>query len=122
MRLAADTNVLLSAIAGKAAVRVFTSPGINIITCPQVLDEVAKYIPVFAEKYSLSPELLHSQFRLLAVQVCPVREFQGFLTIATTRLKNRDLYDVDLLALALAKRVSIWTNDRDFEGCGVECL
>jgi len=122
MRLAADANVLLSAAVGKAALRVFTSPGVSVVTCAQVLGEVKEYLPVLGKKYALAPELLQSQFHLLAIEVCPSQDYRDFLAEATRKLHHRDPDDVELLALALAQSIPLWTNDHDFDGCGVECL
>lgn len=122
MRLAADANVLLSAAIGKAALRVFTSPGVDVISCAQVLDEVAEYLPVLGKKYGLAPELLQCQYRLLAVEPFSSEDYRDFLAEVTRKLAHRDPDDVELFALALAQGVPIWTNDHDFEGCGVECV
>ena len=37
-------------------------------------------------------------------------------------MEQRDPEDVDLLALAIHLRVTIWKNDRDFEICGVPVI
>lgn len=55
-------------------------------------------------------------------EVFPSQEYRDFLAEATRKLKGRDPDDVELLALALAQNVPLWTNDHDFDGCGVECL
>ena len=43
--VAADSNVLLSAIAGKAARRVFEAADLTVVTTVQNIDEVREYIP-----------------------------------------------------------------------------
>ena len=60
-KLAADANVILSAVAGKAALRVFLVEGIEIVTTEFNVGEVREYIDVIAEKYGLSAEILESQ-------------------------------------------------------------
>ena len=39
---------------------------------------------------------------------------------ARKRIGCRDPDDVELLALALHFKIPLWSNDNDFEGCGVE--
>jgi len=39
---------------------------------------------------------------------------------ARKQIADRDPGDVDVLALALRLDVPVWSNDRDFEGTGVE--
>ena len=69
-KLAADANVILSAVAGKAALRVFLQEDIEIVTTQFNIDEVGKYLSVIAGKYNLSEELLESQLKLLPLREC----------------------------------------------------
>lgn len=39
---------------------------------------------------------------------------------ARKRIGWRDPDDVELLALTLHFKIPLWSNDNDFEGCGVE--
>jgi len=41
------------------------------------------------------------------------------MNTALQRIGRRDPTDADLLALALAEDVPLWSQDKDFEGCGV---
>src|SRR5690242_14889747 len=56
--VAADSNVLLSAVAGKAARRVFEHSELIVVTTEQNIAEVHEYIPEFAARYGLPQELL----------------------------------------------------------------
>jgi hypothetical protein len=42
------------------------------------------------------------------------------LSWATKRIGRRDPEDIELLALALRLKISIWSNDRDFERLNVD--
>lgn len=54
----ADANVLLSAVVGKAALRVFTEFSVPIHTSQFNADEVLEYLPVMAHKYDLPIDLV----------------------------------------------------------------
>jgi predicted nucleic acid-binding protein len=118
-KLAADANVILSAVAGKAALRVFLVEGIEIATTEFNIDEVREYIGVIAEKYGLGEEVLESQLKLLPLRIYQRNFYEDFLDIASKRLAATDEDDVDLLALSLKLKVPVWSNDRHFPQSGV---
>jgi predicted nucleic acid-binding protein len=120
-RVAADANVILSAVTGKAALKVFTQSGVGVVSTASVLEEVREYLPVMAETYGMARELLETQLRLLTIREYPVGDFKRYVPRATRLIGGRDPDDIDLLALALALCIPVWTNDRDFEVTGVEC-
>ncbi|MEK7476160.1 MAG: PIN domain-containing protein [Candidatus Coatesbacteria bacterium] len=120
-RVAADANVILSAVTGRAALRVFTQSGVAVVSTASVLGEVREYLPVMAESYGLAVELLETQLRLLAIKEHPIEDFRRSIPKAIRLIGGRDPDDTHLLALALALGIPVWTNDRDFEGTGVEC-
>jgi predicted nucleic acid-binding protein len=119
-RVAADSNVILSAVIGKAALRVFTKSSLDIITTQNVLEEVREYIPFMSELYDLAPQVLEGQLRLLAIREYPLKDYESCLGEAERRIGGRDPDDVHLLALSLATKTPIGSNDNDFKGCGVE--
>ena len=120
-RVAADSNVILSAVVGKAALKVFTRTQVKVVTSTNVLDEVREYLPKMAESYELAVEALEGQFRLLAIEEYERWQFESALSKAERRLGHRDPDDAELLALALKLSVPIWSNDNDFKDTGVEC-
>ena len=119
-KLAADANVILSAVAGKAALRVFLLEGIEIVTTEFNISEVREYIGVIADKYGLSEEVIESQLKLLPLQIYQQKFYADFLGIASKRLAERDEDDVELLALSLKLKVPVWSNDRHFQHSGAE--
>lgn len=119
-KLAADANVILSAIAGKAALRVFLLEGLEIATTAFTISEVREYISVIAEKYGFSKELLESQLKLLPLRIYPDKLYEDFFEAASKRLAEHDEDDIQLLALSLKLKVPVWSNDRHFQHAGVD--
>jgi predicted nucleic acid-binding protein len=114
-KLAADSNVILSAVIGKAALRVFLRPEIELITTRFNILEVEEYIPRLASKYGLDERSLLLQLKMLPIVVFDEKHYHSHTPQATRLLKERDPDDVHLAALALKEEVPIWSNDRDFE-------
>lgn len=113
--VAADSNVLLSAVAGKAARRVFAIPELIVVTTEQNIAEVMEYIPEFAARYGLPDVLLLEVLGLLPIEIYAEHEYSDELAAAGDLLSNRDKDDIALAALALRLRIPVWSNDRDFE-------
>lgn len=116
-----DANVLLSAVIGKAALRVITEFGVEVHVARFNVDEVAEYLPKMAEKYGLELEVVQLQWRILPIQVHATAGYRRFLARARGDLADRDPDDAYPLALARALNLPLWTNDHDLEGHGVEC-
>ena len=114
-KLAADSNVILSAVIGKAALQVFLRPEIELITTRFNVLEVEEYIPRLASKYGLDERSLSLQLKMLPILVFDEKHYHSHTPQATRLLKERDPDDVHLAALALKEGIPIWSNDRDFE-------
>lgn len=119
MRVAADANVLLSAVIGGRARDVLQHPRIEALTTASTLGEVQEYLAHLARKRRLPLDTV-----LLAAASLPVTgvdraAYAGKLAAAKKRLGRRDPDDVELLALALHAEVAVWSNDNDFEDAGV---
>ena len=114
-KLAADSNVILSAVIGKAALQVFLRPEIELITTQFNVLEVEEYIPRLASKYGLDERSLLLQLKMLPLVVFDEKHYYSHIPQATRLLKERDPDDVHLAALALKEEAPIWSNDRDFE-------
>jgi predicted nucleic acid-binding protein len=119
-KIVADSNVILSAILGKAALKVFTKTDIKVAATAFNINEVNEYIPKLATKYKLEPETLQIQLKLLPIKVYDKEEYKSFIKRAEERIEKRDPKDVDALALALKLRVPIWSNDKDFQSARIE--
>ena len=114
-RLAADSNVILSAVIGKAALQVFTQPEIELVTTEFNLLEVEEYLPRLASKYGLDEKLLTWQFKMLPLVNFSEKYYKSHFPQAQKLLGSRDPDDVHLAVLALKEDIPIWSNDRDFE-------
>jgi predicted nucleic acid-binding protein len=123
VKLAADANVLLSAVIGGRARLILTHPAVEeLITTETVYAEVEEYASILGRKKKYTPEAL-----MLAVASLPVSIVKSDVYAASTRearkrIGKRDPDDVELLALALHFKIPLWSNDRDFEGCGVSSI
>ena len=120
MKLAADANVVLSALAGGAAGRVFKNPEVEIYTARPVISEIEEYIPRIAGWKGLDEALLRMTLTNIPLSILEPEQYKGKLKEAKRRIGQRDPDDVDLLAVALALRIPVWSNDNDFEDARVE--
>lgn len=120
MKLAADANVLLAAIAGGRTKLVLEHPDIEeVLTPAPVLDEVYEYVREVTAKKRLPEALLLMTLISLPVTVVERKDYSSALAEAARRMKDRDPDDADLLALALNLEIPVWSNDDDFKGTGV---
>ena len=120
--IVADANVFLSAVIGKAALRVFSNFEVTVHVASFNVDEVLEYLPHMAEKYKISRELVETQWKLLPVRIHREASYQRELKKAVKDLAKRDPEDAHALALARHLGLSIWSNDHDLAGLGVECF
>ncbi len=117
----ADANVLLSAVVGKAALRVVPRFEIVVHVAQFNADEVAEYLPYMARKYELPIELVEMQWKLLPLRRQSLEKYRSRLPQAIADLNDRDPEDAHVLALARSLALPIWSNDRDLSGLDVEC-
>ncbi|HEV2733021.1 MAG TPA: PIN domain-containing protein [Terriglobales bacterium] len=121
MRLAADANVLLASILGGRARLVLNSPHIEELLTPQVtFAEVQEYAIVLARKKRLPDDIVLLAVASLPVTIIEPATCARSLSEARRRIGRRDPDDVDILALALQFRIPVWSNDKDFEDCGIQ--
>lgn len=115
----ADANVLLSAVIGKAAHKIFTEGMLQVHVSEFNAQEVAEYLPLLAKKYGLPEDLVHLQWRFLPIEVHGISRYAKQYKKALKDLKDRDPEDAHALALARALRLPLWSNDRHLEELGV---
>lgn len=102
MRLAADANVLLSALIGGRARLVLTHPEVTeVLTTANVLDEVREYLPSLVRKRKLDPSSLLLAVATLPVTIVPEAAYRRRMAEARRRIEERDPDPV-------------WSNDDDF--------
>ena len=120
MKLAADANVLLSALIGGQAMRVLRHPAIGeILTTEATLAEVQEYAGQLARKRRLDVDLALLAAATLPVTTVPRAVYASSMAEARKRIGRRDPDDVELLALAIQLKLPVWSNDNDFGETGV---
>jgi predicted nucleic acid-binding protein len=115
----ADANVLLSAIAGRAAYRVLTS-GLEIHTTEHTWGEVVEYIPEFQERYKRTIEEMAEALAKTPVHIHTRGDYEDKLEEATALIAHIDPEDVDVAALALKLRSPLWSHDDIFKNFPLE--
>jgi predicted nucleic acid-binding protein len=100
---------------------VFFETSIQEFAVPEVvLSEVREHVPRLAKKLSTMPAFLEYALDLLPLRRYPAGAYRRTMVEARHRIGKRDPDDIDVLALALRLQAPLWSNDRDFEGTGVE--
>jgi predicted nucleic acid-binding protein len=123
VRLAADANVLLSAVLGGRAKLILENPQVDeILTVEQIMAEVEEYAGVLARKKRLAEDMVLLAVGALPVTVVGRTDYAAAIPEARKRIEQRDPDDIELLALALSFNVPVWSNDKDFEDAGVQWL
>jgi predicted nucleic acid-binding protein len=121
VRLAADANVLLSAVLGGRARAVLDHPHVEeVLTAEATLAEVQEYASLLARKKHLSADLVLLTVATLPVTIVDSSVYARSVSEARRRIGRRDPDDIDILALALHFGLPIWSNDNDFEVAAVE--
>jgi predicted nucleic acid-binding protein len=121
VKLAADANVLLSAVIGGRARLAFGHPGIDeILTTEQTFAELEEYVPILGRKKGLPIDVLQLAVASLPVAVIAHAVYAKRLPEALRQIGRRDPDDVELLALALQFKIPIWSNDKDFTSARIE--
>ena len=110
----ADANVLLSAVAGRAAYRVLAS-GLEIHTTEHTWAEVVEYAPKFQERYKRTIEEMAEALENAPVHIHARGDYQDKLAEATALVAHVDPEDVDVAALALKLGVPLWSHDDVFK-------
>lgn len=117
----ADANVLLSAVIGKAANKVFTEYDVQVHVAEFNAREVEEYLPRLAQKYGIPDPIASLAWKVLPTIVHPEIDYQDEFDRALADMQERDPEDAHALALARKLDVPLWTNDKDFQGQAVEC-
>ena len=86
-----------------------------LVTTPGKIAELTEWLPSIARKKGLDVDLLMEGIKTLPVEVIPELQFKNKLEMAYEEIGKRDPDDVDLLALALANNIPVWSDDRDFQ-------
>ena len=121
MKIAADANVLLSAVIGGRARLVLDHPEIDeVVTTESTFAEVREYAVQLGRKKKLAPDMILLTVAALPVSIVSAEVYQTAMTDARRLIGWRDPDDVEILAMTLHLKIPLWSNDNDFEGCGIE--
>jgi predicted nucleic acid-binding protein len=121
VKLAADANVLLSAVIGGRSRLVFRHTGVReILTTAHTFSEVEEYATVLAESRGLPVDVVILAVAALPIAIVERTRYARKLPEALRRIGGRDPQDAELLALALQFRIPVWSNDKDFESANVD--
>jgi predicted nucleic acid-binding protein len=119
--IVADANVLLSAVIGKAAQKVFSEYDLKVHASEFNAREVKEYLPAMARKYDLPVGLVDLRWRILPLIIHKTSEYDAHYKKALADLKDRDPEDAHALALARALDCPLWSNDRHLAKLEVPC-
>ena len=92
----------------------------RLLTTRTKIDEVERSLPYIAHKRGLDLELLNKALLVLPVEQFSLSHYEDEMEEANERIGKRDPTDADLLALALTEEAPLWSQDKDFQNCGVE--
>lgn len=115
----ADANVLLSAVIGKAANKIFSEFVLRVHVAEFNAREVEEYLPMMAEKYKLPMDLVQLQWRILPIIKHAPTRYARHYKKAVKDMKERDPEDAHALALARALGLPLWSNDHHLEKMGL---
>lgn len=118
-----DANILIRAVLGAKVMALLEKHHghVQFFAPDSCYEDALKYLPSILEKKGIKASLITQVIEQLKVLVIPVDDtlVEIYKTQAIQRLYNRDEQDWAILALALALDCPIWTEDKDFFGCGV---
>jgi predicted nucleic acid-binding protein len=121
--LVLDSNILLRAVLGTRAQMLIERyvERVSLFVPSTCVVEARRYLPALCAKRGWDPrmrsELLDDL--LTIVSVAEHELFAPFEAEAKRRIGATDIEDWPVVALALALRAPVWTEDRDFFGAGI---
>jgi len=121
--LALDANILVRAVLGKRARRILEAYTgvVQFLVADVAVEEARSHLPGVLAKRGLDPQPALSVLDALVekLEVIDLEVYAAWENGAKQRLKNRDLDDWPVLAVALTFGCGVWTEDADLFGTGV---
>jgi predicted nucleic acid-binding protein len=90
------------------------------VAAEAVAAEIARHIPILAEKRHLDPALLFAALQVIPIAWMPRAAYDDRRSDAERRMAARDPDDWPSVALALTTNLPVWTQDKDLAQAGVE--
>ncbi|HTX75513.1 MAG TPA: PIN domain-containing protein [Terracidiphilus sp.] len=123
-RLVLDANILVRAIFGvRVGILLEKYAGeVEFYTPDHCVSEARENIPGIARIRGIAPTEAESLLDRLVqnfLQVTDRSLYDAFEQQARERISDRDVDDWPVVATALLLRAPIWTEDKDYLGCGV---
>lgn len=84
-----------------------------------VADEVTEHIPALAKRRGLDAGLLLAALSVMPVEWQPAAVYVSHRQDAEQRMAQRDPDDWPTVALALARSLPIWSQDKDLDAAGL---
>lgn len=89
------------------------------IAAEAVAEEVAEHLPALAARRALDAGLLLAALSVMPLEWQPVTAYASHRQEAEKRMAQRDLEDWPTVALALARELPIWSQDKDMQAAGL---
>lgn len=121
--LVVDANILLRAVLGRRVREIIETyaPTVSFFVPKAAFHEAERHLATLVIKHGgdtqKALEVLHSLIRIM--DFIGPEIYGDFEAQARERLARRDPDDWPILAAGLALACPIWTEDKDFFGCGV---
>jgi len=121
--LVLDANILLRGTLGAAVSNLLLrfSNSMDFYVPDVALADARRHISALAARLQVEPDELFIKLDRLKAMVHVVHgaDYQTYELAATSRIRSRDLSDWPLIATCLLLNAPLWTEDRDFFGCGI---
>jgi predicted nucleic acid-binding protein len=124
--LVLDANILMRSVLGTRVAQHIRGYALTVffLTIDEAFEDAATYLPEVLSRRGLDETETHAALQKLdalrqVLHVIPSEMFTHLEPEARERLKGRDEDDWPYLALALLFDCPLWTEDRDFFGCGI---
>ena len=118
-----DANILIRAVLGVKMMGLLEShhESVQFFTPSSCFEDAANYLPHLLEKRGIPGDCVMDVLESLKCLVIPIDDalLVADQARAKQRLVSRDEQDWAILATAMAFDCPIWTEDKDFFGCGV---
>ena len=124
--LVLDANILIRAVLGTRAAECIRGAAatVGFLTVEEAFEDAATYLPEVLTRRGVEGGAIQAALAKLealrrVIRVISLEAVARLDTAARERLRGRDEADWPYLALALLFDCPLWTEDRDFFGCGI---